>query len=165
MPRIDLTVQQRQVLLSWLFSPTGYLRIRPVGSSLTAREVLDADGTTDMVQWKRDNQASGWEYVFPTGVTPTSQDQAEEMAAIWWVVFRWDGNNISPPNMPVEYPQWLALFAQWKQSILDAYNRRGASVRRSLLPIYDINGQVSEQWEQWYHLDMQITFIDRASNP
>ena len=152
------------VLVSWLFGDGGYLDIRPIGE-VTAREWLIANPSGDLVQWKNDNTPLGWEHVVGGVASPTTQDQAEEMAAIWWVVYEWDGHNIAPPNMPDEYPIWLTLFSAWKQSILDAYLRVPKESRQRIIPIFDETGAVVANWEQWYHLDVQVSFVDRANNP
>ena len=61
MPRIDLTIEQRQVLVSWLYEPNGYLDYVSVGLGQSARDALVATPTLDLIQWKRDNDAGGWE--------------------------------------------------------------------------------------------------------
>jgi hypothetical protein len=167
MPRIDLTPEQRMVLVSWLYGPGSYLDYRPVGD-ITAREWLIANPTGNLVDWKNAN-VGAWEQVIDTPEGPVGrsigQNDVEEMASIWWVVYEWDGNNIAPPNMPDEYPTWLTLYAAWKQSILDAYVRVPKESRQNIVPIWDENGQVIANWEQWYYLDVQVSFIDKASNP
>jgi hypothetical protein len=163
-PRINLTADERIVLVSWLFETDGYLSIYSIDAGLTAAAALVLDPGLDLVQWKRDNGDSGWLWGSAAGPAATARD-SEEMAGLWWVVYVWDGNNIPPPNMPAEYPEWLTYYGEWKQSIIDAFVRVPPAERTSEIVLYNESGVPFGSWIQSVHLDVQVGFFDNAANP
>lgn len=169
MPRITLEPQERAILVSWLTEPDGYMELYSLTHLQTAREAWQLSGLTlgnfDLLAWKRSN-VLGWEYRPSSGIiTPATQDNAEEMASVWWVVFRWDGNNIPPPQMPAEFPQWLTLYGEWKRTIDDCeFDGRLAARAGGTVNMYDETGAFTGTVDSAQHLLDQRSMVTKAQN-
>lgn len=131
MARYTLTQSQREVLVSWLFEPGGYLDAAVNDAGQSARQALAADPNLDVTVWIRTN----------TKGADVAQSDWDACAMVWWI-WKHENINIRPQDLPPETPIWLALLDEWSQSIVDGFARISKETRdgSSTVNIYDASG-------------------------
>lgn len=149
MATYTLTMPERQILISWLFEPDGYLdgAIRVVDGQ-TARQAFAANPALDVPQWVRDNPQ-------------LRIGQSTECAMVWWI-WKTSGVNITSRNRPPEAAQWAAVLREWDASIVAAFDRANEAIRNTgSVSLTAENGSVSTM-PSGQHLTQQRNLISKV---
>jgi len=117
--RYNLAAPERQIAVSWLFEPVGYLDVaknnqiddqHPQG--LSARQALAANPTLDVTVWIRTNTKGPF----------TDQRDWDGTGMVWWI-WKNDNVNVTPANRPPEAAFWAGILQEWTASIDRAFLR------------------------------------------
>ena len=133
MPQYNLTGPEREIIISWLFEPVGYLDVAVNYLGVSARQALAATPSLDVTVWIRTN-------------TPGAGIDQEDWSAtgmVWWI-WKKNGVNVTPPQRPPESALWVTILQKWAASIDDAIVRVSEVVRNaSTVPITAEDGTKS----------------------
>jgi hypothetical protein len=132
-PSYNLTQPQRDIVVTWLYEPDGWLDFAQRASDgQSARAALIIDPGLDVTQWIRDNQ-------------PLTDGEAWECGMVWWILQN-DQVNWNPPQMSAlpEVVQWHTRAQEIVDSINDGFNRVPQNDRdRNAVQLYDETGAAS----------------------
>jgi hypothetical protein len=112
MARYTLAADEKSVLETWLFEPSGYLDQAFRADGQTARQALAATPALDITNWIRTNTRhpncllSDW----------------VECGMVWWLLKN-DGVNVNANQVPAEASTWRPILQQWVDSIDAAFQR------------------------------------------
>ena len=133
MPQYNLTGPEREIAVSWLFEPVGYLDNAVNSSGVSARQALAAEPTLDVTVWIRTN----------TKAAATDQRDWDATGMVWWI-WKKNGVNVTPPQRPPEAAAWIGILQEWAASIDRAFLRVDSVARNaSTVPITAEDGSQS----------------------
>ena len=135
MPSYNLTALEKQVIVTWLFEPLGYLDVFSLSRVERAREALIDEPSLDITQWVRDFGGNGWDF---NGRRYDSV--GVELGMLWWIRAN-DQVNVTSPSKPPETAAWIAILQEWDASIAAGFARSPQQARnRNTVPTFDEAG-------------------------
>lgn len=131
--KYNLTTSEREIGVSWLFEPGGYLDSAVSTGGVSARQALQATPTLDVLNWIRTNVKRA----------DTVQSNWDECAMLWWI-WKNDNVNITPGNKPAEAAAWVTTLQGWDASLTPAAIQRATDAGTSITLTTEAGGTTSQ---------------------
>jgi len=155
----NLTQEEKEIVVDFLYEPFGYLDfIERESDGKSAKQILKEEPTTNIDDWIRTNTLKA--SVTVNGITEDSDSIGSQLH--WWILNN-DGVNIDPANLPSESNDWKTEINGFVASINSGLSRVGAIERNTTSKkLYYTNELFLKNVPSGDHLTIQLSLYNKV---